>query len=448
MKPLGNDEMKTARASSSSFDALTFSIWGMFILTVLSGVFLMVYYVPVFSQAFSSVQRVSEQVPFGWMIRRFHAVGANLLLLLVFIHLLRVFYAGRYKSRPPSVWLLEILLIFCAVGANFTGFFLPLSQKAYWGTSITLSSLSTIPGWGNSLVEFLRGGRELGGGALTRFSSMHVGTAALMLLSFLLHQRRSMASPGVQGDESTGRGFWVAAVVAGVLLAVVAFFPYGFTDPLRAAANPTASPQGVTAPWYFLFLPEALSSFASAYPVGLTLFLLAVFLLVLFLPYLDRNPEKNLLLRPVSLSLGSGLMLLGIYFTLVGFTGVNYGQNVIVPDRPLSPMEVRGAQVFVEKNCAYCHQVFGEGGRREGPDMTVVVQRNRSPEWIQRFIVNARLYQPGTTMPRYDLPLSDVEALRAYLLSLDRQRETFRAVDRQRLLDFGSSLTISRGEEK
>lgn len=80
--------------------------------------------------------------------------------------------------------------------------------------------------------------------------------------------------------------------------------------------------------------------------------------------------------------------------------------------------------------------------------MTVVVQRNRSPEWIQRFIVNARLYQPGTTMPRYDLPLSDLEALRSYLLSLDRQRETFRAVDRQQVLDFGSSLAISKGEEK
>lgn len=448
MKPLRNDEMRTAKTSSSAFDALTLSIWGVFILTVLSGVFLMVYYVPVFSQAFSSVQRVSEQVPFGWMIRRLHAVGANLLLLLIFIHLLRVFYAGRYKTRPPAVWLLEILLIFCAVAANFTGFFLPLSQKAYWGTSITLSSLSTIPGWGNSLVEFLRGGRELGGGALTRFSSMHVGMAALMLLAFLLHKRRAMASSGEQGDESTGRAFWAAAVVAGILLAVVTFFPYGFTDPLRAAANPTTMPQGITAPWYFLFLPEALSSFASAYPVGLTLFILAALLLVLFLPYLDWNPEKNLLLRPVSLSLGSGLLLLGVYFTLVGFTGVNYGQNVILPDRPLSPMEIRGAQVFVEKNCAYCHQVFGKGGRREGPDMTVVVQRNRSPEWIQRFIVNARLYQPGTTMPRYDLPLSDLEALRSYLLSLDRQRETFRAVDRQQVLDFGSSLAISKGEEK
>ncbi len=438
--------MKMEKASFNSFDFLTLSIWGVFVLTVLSGVFLMVYYVPTFSQAFSSVQKLSEQVPFGWMIRRLHAVGGSFLLLLVFFHLLRVFYAGQYKSRPPSVWLLEILLIFCAVVANFTGFFLPLSQQAYWGTAVALSSLSTIPGWGSSLAEFLRGGRELGGVALARFYSMHVGMAGLMLLALLLQERKSSVSVGKDREEFRRRSLWVAAGVAGLLLAVAGFAPYGFTDPLHDIANPTVSPQGVAAPWYFLFFQEALSFFDTTYPVGATIFLIGFFLLVLFVPYLDRNPEKNLLMRPVSLSLGSGFLLLGIYFTLVGFTGVDYGRNVIVPDRRLSPMEVRGAQVFAEKNCAFCHQVFGKQGRREGPDLAVVVRRNRSPEWIQRFILNARLYQPGTTMPRYDLPLSDLEALRSYLLSLDRQRETFRAVDRQQVLDFGSSLMIPKGE--
>ena len=153
-------------------------------------------------------------------------------------------------------------------------------------------------------------------------------------------------------------------------------------------------------------------------------------------------------MRPVSLSLGAGLLLLGIYFTLVGFTGANYGQNLILPDRPLSAMEVRGAQVFAEKNCAYCHQIFGRQGRREGPDMAVAVQRNRSPEWIQRFILNARLYRPGTTMPRYDLRLSDLEALRTYLLSLNGEKENFRAVERRRLLDFGASLNMQREVRK
>jgi hypothetical protein len=70
--------------------------------------------------------------------------------------------------------------------------------------------------------------------------------------------------------------------------------------------------------------------------------------------------------------------------------------------------------------------------------MAVVRQRNRSPEWIQRFILNARLYQPGTTMPKYEIPLEDLESLSAYLLSLDPTRRVFQAVDRETLLNFGA----------
>ncbi len=68
--------------------------------------------------------------------------------------------------------------------------------------------------------------------------------------------------------------------------------------------------------------------------------------------------------------------------------------------------------------------------------MAVVLQRNRSPEWIQRFILNARLYQPGTTMPRYEIPLEDLEGLSAYLLSLDPKRRKLQAVDRDFLNGF------------
>ncbi len=70
--------------------------------------------------------------------------------------------------------------------------------------------------------------------------------------------------------------------------------------------------------------------------------------------------------------------------------------------------------------------------------MAVVRQRNRSPEWIQRFILNARLYQPGTTMPKYEIPLEDLEALSAYLLSLDPTRRVFQAVDRETLAELWS----------
>jgi ubiquinol-cytochrome c reductase cytochrome b subunit len=116
------------KAKKFSFDFLTYSLWGGFALTLFSGIFLLVHYVPTFAQAFSSLQRVNEQIPFGWMVRRIHAVGGGFLLLLFLFHLLRVFTVGEYKARPGSLWIFEVLLVFAALWANFTGFFLPLSQ--------------------------------------------------------------------------------------------------------------------------------------------------------------------------------------------------------------------------------------------------------------------------------------------------------------------------------
>jgi ubiquinol-cytochrome c reductase cytochrome b subunit len=425
-----------------SFGFLTYSLWGLFSLTLFSGIFLLVYYVPTFAQAFSSLQRVNEQIPFGWLVRRVHGTGGSFLLLLFLIHLLRVFFAGEYKTRRAAMWVLEVLLVMSAVWANFTGFFLPLSQGAYWGTAATLSAFSTLPWIGNSLVEFLRGGRELGGVALSRFLSMHIGVAAVIALFFLSHARAANSPQGEEPGARSAKNLWILGWVSFLLFAVVTLRPYWFTDFLGEAANPTVSPEGINPPWFFVFLQEAFSFFNSTYPI-LSLILLVLVLVLLFgLPYLDRNPEKNLLQRPLSLSIGAALMMGIVYFTLVGMAGAHYGEKVILPGNHPTAAEVRGAQLYALKNCAYCHQVLGHQGRREGPDMAVVRQRNRSPEWIQRYILNARLYQPGTTMPKYEVPLEDLEALSAYLLSLDPTRRVFQAVDRETLLNFGAPAGV------
>jgi ubiquinol-cytochrome c reductase cytochrome b subunit len=428
------------KSKKFSFDFLTYSLWGGFAFTLFSGIFLLVHYVPAFAQSFSSLQRVNEQIPFGWMVRRIHAVGGGLLLLLFLFHLLRVFTVGEYKIRPGSLWIFEVLLVFAALWANFTGFFLPLSQEAFWGTASTLSALSTIPWIGNSLVEFLRGGKELGGVALSRFFSMHLGVAALIALLLFSHDRMAPCrSEEAQGGQSP-RNLWTFGLVALLLFAVVSFKSNWFTDPLREAANPTVNPEGTLPPWFLVSLQEAFSFFHSTYPVLSAILAVLVLIFLFGLPYLDRNPEKGLLQRPVSLSIAAALMVGIIYFTAVGMAGAHYGQKVVLPGNHPTAAEVRGAQVYALKNCAYCHQVLGHQGRREGPDMAVVRQRDRSPEWIQRFILNARLYHPGTTMPKYEIPLEDLEALSAYLVSLDPTRRVFQAVDRETLLNFGPPL--------
>jgi quinol-cytochrome oxidoreductase complex cytochrome b subunit len=425
-------------ADRHSFNSLTYSLWGIFALTILSGAFLLVYYVPAFSQAFPSAEKLNTQVPFGWMVRRLHAAGGNFLLLLLFIHLLRVFYAGAYKTRPGRFWLAEVFLVAFAAWANFSGSFLPLSQEAFWGTAASLSGLSAIPWIGGALLDFLRGGKELGGAALSRFFSLHLLFAALIGLLMFGHSR--MKSRGGEKEENPSRfgNLLTSAALAILLLTAITFAPHWFADSLREGGNPTVNPSGIVGPWQMMFFQEALSFLNLASPFWFLAGLVIVKLLVLFLPYYDRASERSLLLRPFSLVIGSGLLVLVLYFTFLGMAGAHYGERVVLAVQPASAQEIRGAQVYLEKNCAFCHQVFGKEGRREGPDMAVVRQRGRSAEWVQRFILNARLYQPGTTMPKYELPLEDLEALRVYLLSLDPAKRKFGIVDRSVLLEYGS----------
>jgi mono/diheme cytochrome c family protein len=251
-------------------------------------------------------------------------------------------------------------------------------------------------------------------------------------------------------EKTTRWNLLFFVVVLGLTLTVTTFLPDWFSDPLKEVANPMVNPEHITPPWYFLFFEEALRFFTGAYPFWSGVALILSLALLFLLPFVDRSPERKLLLRPVILGLGSASIVILIYFSLLGAANAFYGARVILPAGPLSPGVIRGAQVFAQKNCAYCHQVFGREGRREGPDMTVVNQRHRSPDWIRRYILNARLYQPGTTMPRYEIPLEDLEALSAYLLALDSKKGGLRAVDRKELLDFGLYLYTpsgSQGEE-
>jgi ubiquinol-cytochrome c reductase cytochrome b subunit len=415
-----------------------YALGGVFTLTLVSGIFLMVYYVPQFGQAFSSVGRLNEQVPFGWMMRRIHGAGGNILLILLFLYLLQGFYRGDYKARRPAAWVLGVFAFGITLWVNFTGFFLPLSQASFWGTATVLSNLSSIPYCGSFLVDFIRGGKELGGTSLMRFYSMHIGFSALVAL--LLFRRQRMESIGKMTEENECQrfhGISIAWITTAILLASITFVPHWFSDPLQEAANPLANPERIFLPWYFLYLEETLKFLAGAYPLLSLLAIISFVILLFFLPYIDRNPERRILLRPLSLGLAATFLVVVLYFSFLGMANARYGERIILPERTLLVSEIRGAKVYLEKNCAYCHQIFGREGRREGPDVSVIKQRKRSTEWIQHFILNPRIYQPGTTMPRYEISLEDLEALAAYLLSLDPQKERFKAVERKQFIDFG-----------
>lgn len=146
----------------------------LFIMQGLTGIFLTVYYTPSPDHAYDSVQYIMEGVAFGWLIRGIHHWGATLMVLVVFIHMLRVFFTASFKYPRELTWLIGIGLFLTTLGMGFTGYLLPWNQKSFWATTVGTQIAGTVPFVGEFILKALRGGPDLSALTLQRFFSAHI----------------------------------------------------------------------------------------------------------------------------------------------------------------------------------------------------------------------------------------------------------------------------------
>jgi len=248
----------------------------LFIIQVLTGILLLLYYRPTPNDAFESVQYMMTQVRFGWLIRSVHSWSANLMIFTAFVHMFSVYFSKAYRKPRELTWVSGMLLLFIVMGFGFSGYLLPWNTLAFFATKVGTQMAGSVPMVGKWLLVFLRGGEEVTGATLTRFFGFHVavlpGLATLLLAThLLLVQRLGMSvPPGVERDIAEGRepartmpffpNFllrdiigWYAAL--GVLGALAAIFPWE----LGTKADPFApAPAGIHPEWYFLFMFQTL----------------------------------------------------------------------------------------------------------------------------------------------------------------------------------------------
>jgi quinol-cytochrome oxidoreductase complex cytochrome b subunit len=157
----------------------------LFVLQGLTGIFLMVYYTPSPDHAYDSVQYIMNGVAFGWLIRGIHHWGASLMVLIVFVHMLRVFVTASFKYPRELTWLIGIGLLITTLGMGFTGYLLPWHQMAYWATTVGTQIAGSVPFLGEFILKALRGGPDLSALTLQRFFAAHIwmlpGLLALLI---------------------------------------------------------------------------------------------------------------------------------------------------------------------------------------------------------------------------------------------------------------------------
>ena len=295
-----------------------YSIWyyfgGMtlflFVVQVVTGILLLLYYRPSAENAFESVQFIVTEVKFGWLIRSIHSWSANLMIATLFIHLFSVFFLRAYRRPREMTWVSGVVLLFLAICFGFSGYLLPWNQLAFFATKVGTEIAGVIPIVGRPLLRFLRGGEDVTGATLTRFFGFHVAVLPAMATVFLaahvlLVQLHGMSVPPALKDQNVRKmkfipNFllrdvigWILAI--GVLAALAALFPWE----LGEKADPFApAPAGIKPEWYFLFMFQTLK-YLPAKILGMDGEVLGIMafnvvaLLLFIVPFVDRGPENR-----------------------------------------------------------------------------------------------------------------------------------------------------------
>ncbi len=301
------------------------------ILQAVTGAFLALYYSPSPDHAYDAVTYISQEVPFGAFVRGLHHWGSSALVIVVFLHLLRVVLYGSYKAPRELTWMVGVTLFLVVLGFGFTGYLLPWDQKAYWATMVGVEIAGTVPLVGDFVAKILRGGEEVGAVTLTRFYTLHtiwLPWLVFVLVGLHLFFVRYYGSSGLPQNRPEemhgGKPFYpdqlfedtVAILVLFIVLAATAIF---VPVPLEEPANSTDASYDPRPEWYFLFLFQLLKYFEGPLEViGTVVIPTVAILLLLLLPFLDKRERVPLRKRPVVLTITSLSVLAIVTLTILG----------------------------------------------------------------------------------------------------------------------------------
>jgi quinol-cytochrome oxidoreductase complex cytochrome b subunit len=304
-----------------------------FLVQGLAGVFMLLYYVPLPDQAYSSTVYVFKNVPLGQLIETLHLYGAYAMILLAFMHLMRNYFANVHKKPRELMWVAGMLLGFVLLGFGLTGYLLPWTVVSKSGTDVAIGMLGLLPAPLNGLMKFFVTGSGSDAVLLRRFVAMHTvilpaAFLSLLGIKFYMFETHGPAYTPAYIEDHFDEVQWfpkvflyaamIGSALVGILLAMSALFPFSLPPQftLEAAASYVSQPE-----WYFLWMYQVLKfSFFEGPGIilglgGVTLF----FVLLLLLPFYDRGTERNLVSRPFFTTIGVLIIAELITLTVWGY---------------------------------------------------------------------------------------------------------------------------------
>ena len=178
-----------------------------FVSQAVTGIFLAMYYTPDASRAYDSVSHLTNEVFLGELVRGMHRWGSTIMIILIFLHMARVFVFGAYKYPREINWVIGVVLLVLTLAMGFTGYLLPFDQRSFWATVVGVNINASAPVMGPYIADFLRGGAEFGAATLPRFYAIHMLLLPVLIGAligahlYLVSKLGTTAPPWVKGEK-------------------------------------------------------------------------------------------------------------------------------------------------------------------------------------------------------------------------------------------------------
>src|SRR5215510_3715603 len=331
IRPRSLSEEATAWYYTAGLGWMSFYL---FMVESITGLILMVFYVPSATEAYPSMVKIMTDVPLGNLMRNVHRLGAHLMVAIVTLHMIRTFITASYKAPRQFIWVTGVILLLVTLVLSFSGYLLPWDQLAYWAVTIGSSMADATPVLGDAVNKLLRGSVDVGGQTLLRFYLLHIfllPSLAVALISVHYYAvRKQEISPIHELFDSMpptrrkvpflpDQVYFEVAAIAVLTFGLIFINQFFWNAKLEGHANPFVTPQHTKAPWYFLWL-QGMLKVGDKFLFGL---LLAgvMFGGLFLLPYIDRNPSRKLKDRKVALS---GLVVGVALISFLTYAGLPY----------------------------------------------------------------------------------------------------------------------------
>lgn len=289
----------------------------LFVVLIVTGISLAIYYQPAPATAYESVRTITEEVAFGWFIRGLHKWAATLMIAAVILHQMRVYFTGAYRQPRELNWMVGMTMLLATLMLGFTGYSLVYEQLSYWGATVGANMAGSVPIIGGFLTRMMLGGELYNAQTLSRFFVLHAAVLPTSLIVLIGLHIALIRMQGIselsfeeeEADEPSAKKHFnffpdhlLTELAIGLgLMVVLSVLATVLPATLGPKADPLTTPEVIKPEWFFYVAFRWLKLFSGTFALLSTGFV--VFIMFVW-PFIDAALRRRTRFQEASVWIG------------------------------------------------------------------------------------------------------------------------------------------------